>query len=224
MYFQDGRTPLQVADELKMIPFSGRALCTKKLKVDPFKKWVKEQQDDMIIYIGFTPYEKSRIKRRQEPHKNYNNKEVGPRGYHAMFKHVLKEEYPLLWGHGVHYPSNFLTQIGVEIPLPYFNGHEHNNCHSIVCVKAGLHAFILSYYYNHEGFMRVMEWEAKRREEWDNPRTILKRVEDGVARPFPLTELKERIENGEYPKPDKPSVVQLSMIDAVSSCVSCSIH
>ena len=96
---------------------NNHAICTSRLKTQPFQKWIKDNCDpnDTVIYYGFDPKERVRIQRR-----------VGIMG--AM---GWKTDYPLLWN-----PRTVLSvkDVGIDPPLTYcqFN---HANC--IGCLKAG---------------------------------------------------------------------------------------
>jgi hypothetical protein len=106
------------------------ALCTQKMKTEPFKKWLDENypackgeiRDDVTIVYGFDANESARITRR-----------VG-----VMASMGYMTEFPLLWDNRTIYN---IEEIGIKRPVVYdiFN---HANCKG--CLKAGKqHWFII---------------------------------------------------------------------------------
>ena len=101
----------------------GKALCTNKLKTEPFTKWLSDNypvergsiRDDVCIVYGFDVDETTRITRRTGI--------MAAMGY--------KTEFPLLWEHRT---INHIEDVGIQRPITYgvFN---HANC--IGCLKAG---------------------------------------------------------------------------------------
>lgn len=97
---------------------TGTALCTHRLKTEPFAHWLEENVTDKsstIIYYGFDKNEFARVQRRSSI--------LGSQGYRSA--------YPLaLW------PRTILStrEIGVEPPLTY-GVWQHANC--VGCLKGG---------------------------------------------------------------------------------------
>lgn len=99
------------------------ALCTQKIKTEPFKKWLDENypvqkgevRRDVTIVYGFDAKESTRITRR-----------VG-----VMLSMGYMTEYPLLWEERT--ISN-IEEIGISRPIVY-NIFNHANCKG--CLKAG---------------------------------------------------------------------------------------
>ncbi|KKM59867.1 hypothetical protein LCGC14_1547520, partial [marine sediment metagenome] len=52
MRTEDGRTPLQVAEDKKIIPNQRRAPCSFVLKIQPFTRWLKKQPKPITVYLG----------------------------------------------------------------------------------------------------------------------------------------------------------------------------
>lgn len=108
-------------DEKSFVTKSKKALCTTRLKTDPFVKWLNEnfpEEKDKkyaLIYYGFTRSENNRILRRSS----------------AMALKGFKTVFPLAhWGRTI-----FSTEeINIKPPLTY-NQFKHANC--VGCLKAG---------------------------------------------------------------------------------------
>jgi hypothetical protein len=107
---------------------NGTALCTHRLKTQPFEKYLQDNHPDkdVVIYYGFDGNEKHRIQRRSSI--------LGLQGY--------KTDYPLaLW------PKEERTifrtlDIGIQRPLTY-GDFKHANCTG--CLKAGKQHWYIVY-------------------------------------------------------------------------------
>lgn len=107
------------------------ALCTQKLKTEPFKQWLAENfpvqkgeiRDDVKVVYGFDANETVRITRR-----------VG-----VMAAMGYKTEFPLLWEDRT---IHNIEEIGIKRPITYciFN---HANCKG--CLKAGKQHWFIVY-------------------------------------------------------------------------------
>lgn len=107
------------------------ALCTRKLKTEPFNKWLAEHypvereklRDDVAIVYGFDGNETVRITRRVGI--------LAAMGYRA--------EFPLLWNERTIYNTE---EVGIKRPSTYeiFN---HANCRG--CLKAGKQHWYIVY-------------------------------------------------------------------------------
>jgi 3'-phosphoadenosine 5'-phosphosulfate sulfotransferase (PAPS reductase)/FAD synthetase len=105
---------------------NGTALCTHRLKTEPFDKWLEENvpDKDCIIYYGFDKNEIARVQRRSGI--------LGARGF--------KTDYPLaLWPERTIYSTK---EIGIEPPNTY-NLFRHANCTG--CLKAGRQHWYIVY-------------------------------------------------------------------------------
>lgn len=96
----------------------GTALCTHRLKTEPFMKWLKANvpdPSDVVIYYGFDKNEGVRIQRRAGI--------MGAQGY--------RTDYPLaLWPRTI----ESTTEVGITPPLTY-GAWKHANCTG--CLKGG---------------------------------------------------------------------------------------
>lgn len=120
--------------------FSGHALCTAKLKTEPFYDYLKEffLNKDCIIYYGFDANEMRRVNRRKQI--------LGANGYET--------DYPLAFWEERKYQST--KEIGIEPPLTY-DIWEHANC--IGCLKAGLLHWYVVYCTDMDTYKEAMVME-----------------------------------------------------------------
>lgn len=103
---------------------NGEALCSNRLKTQPFHKWLKANfpvdpvtgESGCVIYYGFDANERRRITRRSSV--------LGAMGY--------RSDYPLaLWTRTI----QSTREVGIEPPLTY-GTFKHANCTG--CLKAGM--------------------------------------------------------------------------------------
>lgn len=107
---------------------NGTALCTHRLKTQPFEKWLKEfvPEKDCVLYYGFDDNEMSRVARRKQI--------LGVQGYAS--------DYPLaLWEDRTIFSTK---EIGIDPPNTY-GKFKHANCTG--CLKAGKQHWYLVYLY-----------------------------------------------------------------------------
>ena len=158
--------------------------CSKYLKRVPLRKFLESEYpdpEDVVIILGMDDIEDcDRIKRSASYWKPYNVDFPLTRGT-PSFKHNIVEE---------------LRAIGIEPPRLYEMGFRHNNCGGF-CVKAGQGQFAhlletmpdrFAYHENKEQEFR--DWIGK-------DVAILKRMRQGITKPFTLKELREAHEAGE---------------------------
>lgn len=104
---------------------NGTALCTNRMKTEPFQKWLKENAIDQssVIYYGFDAKEPARIQRRSQI--------LGAMGY--------RTEFPLLsWPRTIESTDD----IGIAPPESY-SVFRHANC--VGCLKAGMQHWYIVY-------------------------------------------------------------------------------
>jgi hypothetical protein len=140
------KTPLKVCVEIAAFKVdNGTALCTNRLKTEPFKKWLKENfpadinniRDDMRVIYGFDMQEQERIQRR-----------VG-----VMASMGYRTEYPLAtWERTIEKTED----IGIQRPSTY-KLFRHANCKG--CLKAGRQQWYLVYCLYPELFEQAKEAE-----------------------------------------------------------------
>lgn len=132
-----------------MTSFNGHALCTAKLKTEPFYNWLSlnfprgnnlfEDEKECIIYYGFDKHELNRIQRRSSL--------LGAMGY--------KTDYPSLWKERTILK---IEEIGIKKPATY-EVFEHANC--IGCLKAGLLHWYVVYHTDIETYMEAVNLEEE---------------------------------------------------------------
>lgn len=116
------KTPCKIMVECGGNSF-GLIHCTRKLKTEPFNKWLKEHQEEMTIIYGFDKNEINRIQRR-----------VG-----VMATMGYKTDYPLaLWERTIEKTED----IGILRPSTY-RLFRHANC--IGCLKSGKQQWYIVY-------------------------------------------------------------------------------
>lgn len=119
-------TPISVCVDAKAWKVgSGQILCTNRLKTDPFKKWIKENDpkcENVYVY-GMDRNEPTRITRRAQI--------MGAMGYKTLF--------PMIWSDN---EIVTLEDIGIDAGSVYktFN---HSNCTG--CLKAGWQHWYIVY-------------------------------------------------------------------------------
>ncbi|MGL5433778.1 MAG: hypothetical protein ACRDBO_00075 [Lachnospiraceae bacterium] len=141
-------TPLKVAMKAKAFQVdAGRALCTSKLKTEPFYKWLDETYpvakgdvcDNAKVLYGFDKNEPGRIQRR-----------VG-----VMAAKGYKTDYPLAyWDRTV----DKTEDIGIKRPVTY-NIFKHANCFG--CLKAGMQHWYVVYCLRPDIFTEAIKAEAE---------------------------------------------------------------
>ena len=125
-------SPLKVCKSIKAFKVgNGTALCTNRLKTEPFNKWLKENYpvgkgqtcEEITLLYGFDKNETNRIQRR-----------IG-----VLTSQGYKTDYPLaFWDRTI----QDTKEIGIEKPSTY-KLFRHANC--IGCLKAGKQQWYLVY-------------------------------------------------------------------------------
>ncbi len=122
----DETTPVQVCIDAKAWKVgSGQILCTNRLKTDPFKKWMLEndpEKENVYVY-GMDKNEQGRITRRSQI--------MGQMGYKTLFPMIWPEENIVR-----------LESIGID-PGAVYKTFNHSNC--IGCLKAGWQHWYIVY-------------------------------------------------------------------------------
>lgn len=119
-------TPVQVCLDAKAWKAGrGPILCTNRLKTEPFKNWMEENdpnQENVYVY-GFDMNEQNRINRRSQI--------MGQMGYKTM--------YPMTWDES---EIVRLSDIGID-PGKIYDKFNHSNC--MGCLKAGWQHWYIVY-------------------------------------------------------------------------------
>jgi len=178
-WYTDGRTPLDVAAQKKLIPCNMAAPCSYELKVKPFRTFIQAMPTFPVVYIGLDHWEKRRLASVKE-------------SYAKALPSVIVE-YPLLW----HMETRDLLAIcredwGIEPPRLYALGHKHNNCGGR-CVRQGRAEWERLLENFPERFRACEEWEQGQRALGGAraKRSFCAIVRRRVKLPLPLAEIRE---------------------------------
>ncbi|GHO82995.1 hypothetical protein [Dictyobacter formicarum] len=149
-WYTDGRTPLEVAAQKKLIPCNLAAPCSYELKVKPFRQFILAMPSLPVVYIGLDRWEKRRLISVKE-------------SYAKAIPDVLVD-YPLLWES---YEVRPLTDVcrqdwQIEPPRLYSLGFSHNNCGGR-CVRQGIREWIRLGTHFPERYQACEEWEQEQR-------------------------------------------------------------
>lgn len=186
--YQDGRTPLEVAEDVKLIPNQRRAPCSRILKIEPFAKFIELRSKPLTVLLGLDWKEQHRM---EAPRRNYESI-AG-----------VTVDYPLMWKPLEYRPyQEVIKSWGIEPPRLYRYGFPHNNCGGR-CVKQGIREWIRLQHHFPDRFVEVRDWEQAQRAK-GGPRAeygILRDRAGGDLRAVTLAELEARNE----PIDDEPS-------------------
>jgi 3'-phosphoadenosine 5'-phosphosulfate sulfotransferase (PAPS reductase)/FAD synthetase len=190
----EGRTPLQVAEDRKIIPNSRIAPCSLVLKQQPFKRFLTKHKKPMTVHLGLDWTEAQRMARPKETYEEIE-------GVHV--------DYPLTWKPlpNLRY-NDTIREWGIEVPRLYLMGFPHNNCGGR-CVRQGVKEWKRLKEHFPQRFDDVAEWEQAQRAK-GGPRgewSIAKHTVDGEVKSLTLIDLKRLDE-------DSP---QLGMFEAQDS-------
>lgn len=185
--YTDGRTPLQVAEDRRVIPNSLIAPCAFELKIKPFRAWLWRQPKPVTVLYGLDWSEPHRIAQRRFYHRK-SGKARAPVGT-ARLMHGVYEDYPLLWKPLEFRPyADVVRSWGIEPPAAYAEGFSHNNCGGR-CVKQGISEWRRLKAARPADFDAVAAWELAMQSTLDTTRTILKSRTNGETTPLRLIDL-----------------------------------
>jgi len=175
----DGRTPLEVAEDKKLIPNSFAAPCSHELKQKPFLRYIKGLPKPITVHLGLSWDEEHRMGKPKEIYEGVEGVTV---------------DFPLLWK-PLPYMSYTKTIIewGIKAPRLYELGFPHNNCGGR-CVRQGIREWVRLKRTMPERFSEVSDWEQAQREKGGprKNRSILKDRQGGEASALTLAELASR--------------------------------
>ena len=176
--FTDGRTPLQVAEDRKLIPNSWAAPCSHLLKQVPFKDFLETQEKPVTVHLGLDW---------SEEHRHAKPKEI----YEQI--EGVSVDFPLMWD-PIPYMSYYktLTEWGIKPPRLFELGFPHNNCGGR-CVRQGMKEWLRLKEFMPERFNEVRDWEQEQRDKGGARanRSILKDRRGGETKPMTLATLEE---------------------------------
>lgn len=177
---RDGRTPMQVGRDVRVVPNNRMAVCSRVLKRDLLRKHIEANFDpvDTVIHLGFDWTEDHRHLAAIEPWKPWQIKSVllAPPYVH---KSALLDEW---------------RARGIEPPRLYSYGFSHANCGG-ACVRGGQAQWQLLLQVNRG---RYLDWEADENETRDmlgKDVSILRDRTGGSVVPLTLTTFRERLDS-----------------------------
>ena len=177
---RDGRTPMQVGRDKRVVPNNRLAICSRVLKREALNRWIKHNCDPKtsIIYLGFDWTEPHRFQKAEPLWKPYK---ISSPMMDAPFieKSALMEK---------------LRKMGIEPPRLYAAGFGHANCGG-ACVRAGQASWKLLLDWNRE---RYLEWENEEevtRDYLKKDVAIMKESIRGDVVPLTLRRFRERLDD-----------------------------
>lgn len=182
-YHRDGRTPLQVAEQERIIPNQRKAPCTRSLKIWPFAAWLDAQPKPLTVLLGLDWREQHRM---EAPRKNYERPGV-------------TVDYPLMWAPLEYRPYHEVVRAwGVRPPRLYEHGFPHNNCGGR-CVKQGIKEWLRLRQHFPERFAEVRDWEQAQRAKGGARANyaIARDQSNGTVLPLTLAEIEKREQSEE---------------------------
>ncbi|GCE26404.1 hypothetical protein KDA_18880 [Dictyobacter alpinus] len=149
-WYTDGRTPLEVAAQKKLIPCNLAAPCSYELKVKPFRQFIQAMPALPVVYIGLDRWEKRRL--------------VSVKQSYAQAIHAVVVDYPLLWEPYEVRPFVDVCRQdwGIEPPRLYALGFSHNNCGGR-CVRQGIREWVRLGTHFPDRYQVCEEWEQEQR-------------------------------------------------------------
>ncbi|GLX06721.1 hypothetical protein [Microbispora sp. NBRC 16548] len=178
---KDGRDPWEVFLYEHFLGNSRLAPCSKRLKQIPCRKWLEANCDPAhtVVYVGIDDGETRRIP----------GVEKGWDGWTVEFP-MADEPY---WS-----KERMLAEceaLGIEVPLLYRLGYEHNNC-SGMCVRAGQRQWLRTLVTFPDRYAQAEAREQEFRDRFGKDVAILRETVRGERRPLTLAELRRRAETG----------------------------
>jgi len=184
--YVDGRTPLEVAEQRKLIPNNRMAPCSLELKVYPFRKFVESLEKPVTIHLGLDWTESHRGERPKIEYEKIEGVTV---------------DFPLMWKPYALPPHRHTTESwGIKTPRLYDMGFPHNNCGGR-CVKQGVKEWHRLRNEFPERFKEVRDWEQEQRAKGGARATfaIAKQTVDGEVTPLPLADMEQQINTNQLP-------------------------
>lgn len=175
--YKDGRNPLEVAEDVKLIPNDKIAPCTRILKIEPFVRFLETIEKPVTVYLGLDWREQDRM---EAPKANYE----------AISG--VSIEFPLMWEPwiGDNYFDLVEREWGIKTSEAYKEGFTHDNCGGR-CIKAGQKHWLLLRKKRYDRFKEVRDWEQAQIAIGDARKnySILRKQRNGVKGTLTLLEL-----------------------------------
>lgn len=173
----DGRTPWQVFHDVRMLGNTRIAPCSRVLKQEPARKWMKENAPDATVVLGLDWTEMHRL-------------EPARKGWEPWPVEAPLCERPYRAKHDL---LNDLDAAGIKRPALYQEGFVHNNCGG-GCVRAGVGQFRHLYRSRPKTYAEWEKGEEEMRGYLAANVSILRDRSGGVTRPMTLRELRNRLD------------------------------
>ena len=176
----DGRTPWQVFRDVRLIGNTQMDPCSRVLKRQIAKKWIREHRGSDKLVFGFGLQEIHRMATVVQ----------------RWWPHLVA--FPLIDQNVFDVKSDALARLkgyGIDPPRLYEMGFHHNNCGGF-CVKAGHGHFANLLRVMPDRFAFHEQEEERMRRFLNKDVAILRDRRGGVTRPITLARFRERIEAG----------------------------
>lgn len=175
----DGRTPMQVGRDARVVPNNRMAVCSRVLKRELLDKYRAEHFDpaDTIVYLGYDWTEPHRVEAAREHWAPWTVDCPLTRPPY-LFKQQIFELF---------------RERGIEPPLLYKQGFQHANC-SGGCVRGGQAQWSLLLQVNRAEYLDWEREENETRALLGKDVSILRDRTGGGVRALTLTEFRERLE------------------------------
>lgn len=199
---KEGRDPYQVATDQQIIPNQKIAPCTFRLKIEPFRAYLRGYSDPLTIHIGYDIFE---AHRREATRENYEAE-----GWAV--------DFPLLWKPLEYRPYSQVVREdwGIEPPRTYEMGFSHANCLGKGCVKMGQGDWLRFLINFPDRYTITENWEEGMRQ---HPKrcnyAIMRDQSNGTVTPLTLKQLRERYE--------ADRMLQPSFFDKAAACIYCGV-
>lgn len=177
----DGRTPWEVFKDVKLIGNTRMDPCSRILKRDLAKKWVKRFAPDDTLVFGIGLQEEHRCKAIENNWK------------------PMKCRFPLIEQNVFNVRAaamERLDEYGIEPPRLYAMGFHHNNCGGF-CVKAGHGQFAVLLKQMPARYAFHEQQESLMREYLGKDVSILRDRRGGKTRPMTMADFRRRVNRGD---------------------------
>ena len=174
----EGRNPLQIAEDRKLIPNSWAAPCSHLLKQVPFREFLETIEKPVTVHLGLDW---------SEGHRHAKPKEI----YESI--EGVSVDFPLTWAPLPYMDyTNMIEKWGIDPPRLYALGFPHNYCGGR-CVRQGMKEWLRLKQFFPERFTQVRDWELEQRAKGGARanRSILKDRKGGTAKPLTLEKLEQ---------------------------------
>lgn len=185
----DGRTPMQVGRDLRVVPNNRLAVCSRVLKRELLRKWIDKNCDPKkdVIALGFDWTEPQRHAA-ATPH--WEPYEIDS----PLMREPFIEKWALM--------DFYQDTLNIKPPRLYETGAAHANCGG-ACVRSGQAAWALLLKHDPATYDVWEQEENTTREMLGKDVAILRDRRGGTSKPLPLGTFRRKIQLGlEYDRND----------------------